>query len=106
MARERHLHRAGARWSLSWSLRNGVARSRHLDRAGTPSTENFLIKKGGRGRAIWVNTRRLRQLYYADLGHQEDRGCVSRENALTWGARNMASMKLLAVQAIISRALS
>ncbi|MED6223177.1 hypothetical protein PIB30_071458 [Stylosanthes scabra] len=52
MARTRHLHRVGARLSLSWSLRNGVARARHLGHAAAPPTESFLIKKGGRGRAM------------------------------------------------------
>ncbi|MED6113542.1 hypothetical protein PIB30_071748, partial [Stylosanthes scabra] len=52
MARTRHLHRAGTRLSLSWLLRNGVLRARHLGRAAAPPTENFLIKKGGRGRAM------------------------------------------------------
>ncbi|MED6151482.1 hypothetical protein PIB30_082966 [Stylosanthes scabra] len=47
-----NLYRAGARLSLSWSLRNGVARARHLGRATVPPKEIFLIKKGGRGRAM------------------------------------------------------
>ncbi|MED6177981.1 hypothetical protein PIB30_103301, partial [Stylosanthes scabra] len=52
MARTRHLHLAGVRLSLSWSLRNGVVRARHMGRAIAPPTKNFLIKKGGRGRAV------------------------------------------------------
>ncbi|MED6212841.1 hypothetical protein PIB30_087308, partial [Stylosanthes scabra] len=52
MAQAHHLHRAGARLSLSWSLRNGVARARHLGRAAMPPKESFLIKKGGCGRAM------------------------------------------------------
>ncbi|MED6163307.1 hypothetical protein PIB30_078599, partial [Stylosanthes scabra] len=52
MARMRHLHRAGARLLLSWSLRNGVARTRHLGRATAPPKKSFLNKKGGRGCAM------------------------------------------------------
>ncbi|MED6188921.1 hypothetical protein PIB30_090612 [Stylosanthes scabra] len=52
MARMRHLNRAGVQLSLSWPLRNGVARARHLGRAAPPPKENFLIKKGGRGRSM------------------------------------------------------
>ncbi|MED6186964.1 hypothetical protein PIB30_071824 [Stylosanthes scabra] len=49
MGRTCHLHRAGARLSLSWSLRNRVVRARHLGHAAAPPTESFLIKKGGHG---------------------------------------------------------
>ncbi|MED6162196.1 hypothetical protein PIB30_068126, partial [Stylosanthes scabra] len=52
MAQTRHLHRADAQLSLSWSLRNGVARARHLGRAAVPPKESFLIKIGGRGHAM------------------------------------------------------
>ncbi|MED6225776.1 hypothetical protein PIB30_096948 [Stylosanthes scabra] len=52
MARTRHLHRAGTRLSLSWSLRNAVVRARYLGRAAVPPTESFLIEKGGRGCAM------------------------------------------------------
>ncbi|MED6116436.1 hypothetical protein PIB30_100325 [Stylosanthes scabra] len=58
----RHLHRVVARLSLSWSLRNGVARARHLGRAAATPMENFFINKGGRGRAmqrVWSRSQRL-----------------------------------------------
>ncbi|MED6204519.1 hypothetical protein PIB30_009794 [Stylosanthes scabra] len=38
--------------SLSWALRNGVARAHHLGRTGASPTETSPLSKGGRGRAI------------------------------------------------------
>ncbi|MED6122654.1 hypothetical protein PIB30_041833 [Stylosanthes scabra] len=42
----------------------------------------------------------LEDLHYVDFGYQEDKGFVSRENALNWGPRNLASIKLLGVQVV------
>ncbi|MED6151180.1 hypothetical protein PIB30_079949, partial [Stylosanthes scabra] len=72
MARTRHLHRAGVRFSLSWSLRNEVAQARHLDRAAAPPTKSFLIKKGGRGRAMQRVRPRESQRHVSGNGRKED----------------------------------
>ncbi|MED6219930.1 hypothetical protein PIB30_040386 [Stylosanthes scabra] len=45
----------------------------------------------------------LEELHCTDSGHQGDQGFVSRENALTWSTRNMASIKLLGAQNELGR---
>ncbi|MED6124266.1 hypothetical protein PIB30_057325 [Stylosanthes scabra] len=42
----------GCVMSLSWALRNGVARAHHLGRACAPATETSILRKGGREHAI------------------------------------------------------